>query len=839
MPRQVSPSTVLQTGTLLATWLFKLGAFSARRAWVVLTAWLLILIGAVTFAATSGGSLSTTMSVPGTPAQVLIDDLQKSFPSASRGSGQVVIHTTNGSAFTAAQQKAISDLLVKVDDVAGVDSVVNPFSTTAERTKFETQITQGLAQIASAKTTLAAQQKQVDAGKAALDQAAAAMPAAQAEIALAPQRGQLAAAQKQLDDAKATLSSKESELLAGQQLLTAASQMRLVSADGSAAVATVFFDAPGSQVTSAEKNAVVSAFQASPIDGVTVEYTSNLTQNLDGLMGPGELVGLGIAAIVLFIMLGTLVAAGLPVLAAIIGVGISVGTTFGLSKWVDMTSTTPMLGLMLGLAVGIDYALFILNRHRNQLKAGMKVRASIALANGTSGSAVLFAGVTVIIALIALNLTGIQFLGLMGTVGAASIVVAVLVALTFTPALLSLLGMRVLSKKERAAVPAEDHHTEDHVSVKPVFANRHPWVTAIASIIALGIIALPVSTMRLGLPDGSAEPIDSTQYRAYSITSDKFGEGVNGQISTIVKLDEPLTGAALTKAEAEMATRLMKVDNVVAVAAAGTSTDNKTILFQVVPKEGPSALSTEKLVFELRALSPEFVDTWHGTLGATGFTAVQIDISKTLSDALPLYLTTVLILALIVLLMVFRSILVPIVAAGGFLLTIFATLGAVTAVYQWGWLGEVFGVHDPAPILSFLPTILIGILFGLAMDYQLFLVTGMREGFVHGQNANDSINHGIHLSRRVVVAAAIIMISVFGSFGFSHLTMIRPMGFGLGLGVLFDAFIVRLLIVPAVMTILGKSAWWMPKWLDRILPDVDVEGAKLERPGGAASKATS
>lgn len=820
----------------MATWLFKLGAFSARRAWIVLTAWILLLLGAVTFAATSGGSLSTTMSVPGTPAQVLIDDLQKSFPSASRGSGQVVIHTSNGSAFTAAQQKAISDLLVTVDNVPSVDSVVNPFSTTAERAKFETQITQGLAQIATAKATLAAQQKQLDAGRAALDQAAAGMPAAQAELALAAQRAQLTAGQQQLDDAKATLTSKESELLAGQQLLTAASQMRLVSADGSAALATVFFDTPGSQVTSAQKNAVVAAFEKSPIDGVTVEYTSNLTQNLDGLMGPGELVGLAIAAIVLFIMLGTLVAAGLPVLAAIIGVGISVGTTFGLSKWVDMTSTTPMLGLMLGLAVGIDYALFILNRHRNQLKAGMKVRASIALANGTSGSAVLFAGVTVIIALIALNLTGIAFLGLMGTVGAASIVVAVLVALTFTPALLSLLDMRVLSKKERAAVPAEDHHTEDHVSVKPVFANRHPWVTAIASIIALGIIALPVSTMRLGLPDGSAEPIDSTQYRAYSITSDKFGEGVNGQISTIVKLDQPLTGSALTSAEAAMATRLMKVDNVVAVAAAGVSSDNKTILFQVVPKEGPSALSTEKLVFELRALSPEFVNTWHGTLGATGFTAVQIDISKTLSDALPLYLTTVLILALIVLLMVFRSILVPIVAAGGFLLTIFATLGAVTAVYQWGWLGDIFGVHDPAPILSFLPTILIGILFGLAMDYQLFLVTGMREGFVHGQSANDSINHGIHLSRRVVVAAAIIMISVFGSFGFSHLTMIRPMGFGLGLGVLFDAFIVRLLIVPAVMTILGKSAWWMPRWLDRILPDVDVEGAKLERSGGAATR---
>lgn len=813
----------------MATWLYKLGAFSARRAWIVLTAWILILGGSISFAALSGGKLSTTMSVPGTPAQLLVDKLQTSFPSASRGSGQVVLHTTDGSAFTAAQKTAIAAQLAKVDAVSNVDMVLNPFATTEQRTQMQNQVDAGLAQISAAKAQLTKQQATLDASKAALDQAAAAMPAAQAELALATQRAQLAAGQKQLDEAKATLATKETELANANTLLLASANYRLVSSDNSAAVATVFFETPGNAVTAEQKAAVVTAFENNPVSGVAVEYTTNLTQNLEGLMGPGEVVGLVIAAIVLFIMLGTLVAAGLPVVAALIGVGISAGLTFGLSRWIEMTSTTPILGVMLGLAVGIDYALFILNRHRNQLKAGMPVRASIALANGTSGSAVLFAGVTVIIALVALNLTGIDFLGLMGTMGAVSIATAVLVALTFTPAVLSLLGMRVLNRKERAAVPAEDHHTEDHVSVAPVFANRRPWLTLVASILALGVIAVPASTMRLGLPDGSSEPTDSTQYRAYSITSDKFGAGVNGQIATIVELDQPLTGAALTAVEADMTKRLMKVDSVVAVAAAGTSADNKTILFQVVPKEGPSAVSTEKLVFALRDLSPEFQQTWKATLGATGFTATQIDISKTLSDALPLYLGTVLVLALIVLLMVFRSILVPIIAAGGFLLTIFATLGAVTAVYQWGWLGEIFGVHDPAPILSFLPTILIGILFGLAMDYQLFLVTGMREGFVHGQNANDSINHGIHLSRRVVVAAAIIMISVFGSFGFSHLTMIRPMGLGLGLGVLFDAFIVRLLIVPAAMTILGKSAWWIPKWLDRILPDVDVEGAKLER----------
>ena len=335
--------------------------------------------------------------------------------------------------------------------------------------------------------------------------------------------------------------------------------------------------------------------------------------------------------------------------------------------------------------------------------------------------------------------------------------------------------------------------------------------------------------MRLGLPDGSSEPVDSTQYKAYKITTDAFGAGSNGAIVAVATIDKPLDAAGKLALQAESAAKLFALKNVSAVLPGGVSKDGKTYVYQIIPTTGPASVETQNLVYDVRALEDTFASELQSTLGVTGLSATNIDVSKKLADALPVYLATVLLLSMLLLMVVFRSIAVPILASAGFLLTVLATMGSITAVFQWGWLGAIFGVHDPGPILSFLPTIIIGILFGLAMDYQLFLTSGIREAFVHGKSAKESINYGIRLSRSVVIAAAIIMISVFGGFAFSHMAMIRPMGFGLGVGVLFDAFIVRLLLVPAFMSLLGKAAWWMPKWLDRILPDVDVEGAALER----------
>ncbi len=887
----------------MAQLLFRLGQFSAKRAWLIVATWVLVLGLAMGAAFGLGGKLSSSMTLNGTPAQTVIDQLKKSFPSASRGSGQVVFHTTTGEPFTASQKSAINKALESTSALASVDGVMNPFTAQAAKdakiaeladaqkklanapadlaaaqakiddgrkqiaaaqAKLDAgqkQVTAGVAQVAAARpglltnkaqleaalaqapgnATLTAQLAQVNGGLAKLDETSATLAASQAQITagvkeLAAQKAKLDAGQADLTKARNELPAQAEKLAWGEQLLAAATNYRAVSADGQTALGAVYFKTPLSDVSPEAKASVVSALSAAEIPGVSIDFSKELATSLGTLVGPGEMAGLLIAAIVLFIMLGTLIAAGLPVLTALLGVGVSALGAFGLSAFVEMNSTTPTLAVMLGLAVGIDYSLFILNRHRRQLKAGMDVRHSIALANGTSGSAVLFAGMTVIIALLALNLTGIGFLGLMGTIGAAAILIAVLAALTFTPALMRFTGLKVLSRRERRlrAQILDGNLPEVSEKVKAkrdreVWAAKHPVVALLGTVAVLAVVALPLLTMRLGLPDGSSEPVESTQYKAFQLTSEGFGAGFNGQITAAVTFDKALVGDGVLKAQAEIATDLMKAKNVVSVVAGSASADNKTLVFSVVPKDGPASVSTENVVTELRALAPEIETQTGGQLGVTGMAPINIDISQKLGAALPLYLGTVLGLSILLLILVFRSIWVPIIASAGFLLSVLASMGAVTAVYQWGWLGPVFGVHDPGPIMNFLPTILIGVLFGLAMDYQLFIATGIREAWAHGESARSAISHGVRAGRAVVIAAAIIMVAVFGSFAFAESTMIRPMGFGLGIGVLIDAFLVRLLLVPALLRLLGDKAWWLPMWLDRILPDVDIEGAKLER----------
>ena len=868
----------------MAKLLYRLGFGSAKRAWLVIITWIMVLGMTVGAMVLGGAKLSSNISIDGIASQKVIDQLKQNFASASGGTAQIVFHKPDGTGFTEAEKAAISSALKTVSTMGGVAEAIDPFTTQADLQKKRADAADGTQKLIDGQTkiddgrqAIVDGQKKLDDGKTKLDKAEADLkvqsakleagikaaqaqgaPAAAIEPLLAnraqiaagfatikKQRAALVDGQAKLDDAavkldkaQVTLDKNTIKLKYGQQLLATSANFGTVSKDGSTALANIRFDLPINSVDKNDFKEIIKTVDAQKLGAVQVEYSKEFVNDLSSLLGAGEVLGLVIAAVVLFVLLGSLVAAGLPVISAILGVGISATATMAFASLVEMNSTTPMLGLMLGLAVGIDYSLFILNRHIRQLKAGVELRESIGLATGTSGNAVVFAGLTVVIALAALNLTGIGFLGLMGTMGALAIVVAVLIAITFTPAMLGLLGMRVLSRKARrtlsesrtANLPDANSAEQNAPSTKKhIWVNRHPWLSVLAAAIVLTIAALPSSAMRLGLPDGSSEPTDSTQYRAFKLTTDAFGAGFNGGIVTVAQLPAALNADDKLKLQAEMATDLFALKNVDAVLPGGVSHDGKTYVFQVVPKYGPASVETEKLVYDVRDLSTSFEQKYHSSLGVTGMTATNIDVSKKLADALPLYLGTILILSMLLLLLVFRSIAVPILASAGFLLTIFATMGGITAVFQWGWLGQVFGVHDPGPILSFLPTIMIGILFGLAMDYQLFLTSGIREAFVHGKAPRDAINYGIRLSRSVVVAAAIIMISVFGGFAFSHMAMIRPLGFGLAAGVLFDAFVVRLMLVPAVMSILGKAAWYLPRWLDRLLPNVDVEGEALER----------
>ncbi|WP_299519217.1 MMPL family transporter [uncultured Serinicoccus sp.] len=698
---------------------------------------------------------------------------------------------------------------------------------------------------------------EIEAGQAQLDAGREQLAAAQAEIdaqreQLEAGEEELASGEEELESSAAELQDGEAEVAQGEEDLAAAARLadltdgfRVVSEDGTTALTQVSFADAEGFIPPETTEAIQRIGNDVESEGVQVDFSKEITDDLSSLLGPGEVIGLVIAAVVLLVMLGSLIAAGLPILMALVGVGVGLTGALALSAFIDMQSITPVLALMLGLAVGIDYSLFLINRHREQLRRGMPVAPSIALAVGTSGNAVTFAGLTVIIALVALTLTGIPFLGIMGIVAAATVAIAVLVAITLTPAMLSLMGERVLPRRARSGAVQGRHEespTEQADDLGRGWAarvQRHPWLSLAGVLLVVGALAWPTAQLRLGLPDGGTEPAGSTAYTTYDTVREEFGAGANGPVLVVAELDEPVAegDTALFTTQADLGEELAAVDGVEQVLPAGVNDDRDVLAFRVQPEGGPADASTEALVDRLGPAVEQIGQDQGATLGLTGQTVANIDVSEQLADALPIYLVVVVGLSLILLLLVFRSVVVPLLATGGFLLSIGAAFGAVVGVYQLGFASSFFGVNEAGPILSFLPILLIGILFGLAMDYQVFLVSAMREEHVHGREARDAVVAGFNHSARVVTAAAIIMISVFAGFVWAHLTMVRPIGLGLAVGVLVDAFLVRMTLTPAVMSLLGERAWWLPRWLDRILPDVDVEGANLERHLGTSTGA--
>ncbi|WP_308798260.1 MMPL family transporter [Agromyces silvae] len=831
----------------MAELLYRLGTFAARRAWTVIIAWVGILaVAGIGFAIGFKG-LATSFDIPGTASGEVTEELQERLPDFSGASGTVVFETDDGSALSDDQRSAISDLVASGADLPDVASLVDPFEADAQLTDQRQQVVDGRQQLEDGRAQLDDGQVQLDAARAELEAGQAQLDAARAQAeaagapaaALAPldaQQAQLDAGLAQLETQQATidasraeLTSGEAELARGEELLGLADGIGVVSEDGSTALVNVAFTEPRLELPEESKQAVIDHFESEPVDGVQVSFSTDIAQGVPSLLGIGEIVGVIFAAVVLLVMLGSVLAASLPIMTALVGVAIAALGSLAFSGVVQMASVTPILGVMLGLAVGIDYSLFIINRHRKQLLEGADVGESVGLANGTAGNAVVFAGTTVIVALLALNVTGVPFLGLMGTVGAIGVAVAVLIAVSLTPALLGLIGVRVLGRRARARI-GEVHH--DDTGAKPM-SNWRAVATVLATAAALLTIAIPALSMRVGLPDGSSEPHESASYQAFATTEAAFGAGATGPLLVTAALPDGLDDDAVNEAQLEVARTIADQEHVTAVAPIAVSDDQRLAAFQVVPTEGPNSPTTEQLVRDLRDLPPVDGDI---ALGVAGQAAINIDISENLLDVLPLYLAVVVGLSLLIMILVFRSILVPLIATGGFILSLFATYGAVVALFQWGWLAEPLGIQT-GPILSFLPVILVGILFGLAMDYQLFLASGMREAYVHGAPARLAVARGFRAGRSVVIAAGLIMISVFGGFIFAESTMIRSIGFGLAFGVLVDAFVVRMLLMPAVMHLIGRSAWWIPKWLDRIMPNVDVEGAALERRHHAASPA--
>ncbi|MFT4215018.1 MAG: MMPL family transporter, partial [Microbacterium sp.] len=617
-----------------------------------------------------------------------------------------------------------------------------------------------------------------------------------------------------------------------------------VSDDGQAAIVRLQFDGQATAVSDETKSAlreVAANVRAEMPTGSQVAIGGDLFSQSVPAISLTEAVGILVALFVLIVTFRSLAVAWFPLASALIGVGLAIALIYVSTAFAQVSSTTPMLAIMLGLAVGIDYALFIVARHQDQVRAGIEPEESAAHATGTAGSAVVFAGVTVLIALVGLGFAGIPFLTTMGVAAAVAVAIAVAVALTLTPALLGFSKGRVAGWPRPAARPATRKTARRGFAARWVGAvTRHPVVATVVVVAGLAVVAIPAASLHLALPNAGVQPKTSEARQAYDLTADYFGPGTNGPLivtGTIVTSTDPVTLMDDLKAEIE------QIPGVERVALATPNETADTGLVQIVPTTAPDDPATADLVRELRSHHDEWLERYGVDLKVTGFTAVGIDISDRLGAALLPFGVFVVGLSLILLMIVFRSIWVPIKAAVGYLLSILAAFGVVAAVFEWGWFGDLLHVARTGPVISFMPIILMGVLFGLAMDYEVFLVSRMREDFVHATRraaqageavdarglAVAAVRSGFTASARVVTAAAVIMFAVFAAFVPEGDASIKPIALGLAVGIAVDAFVVRMTLVPAVMALLGDKAWWMPARLDRLLPHFDIEGEAVER----------
>ncbi len=767
----------------MTTLLHRLGGLAYRRPLPFVIVWLLILGSVIGLAVTSGGRISSSMTIDGTPSQQVIDQLHKELPAASGGQGTIVFTVPEGE---------------RLD--------------TGERA----------AAIARGATDITALPVVVDRSTAKAQAPGAQAPGTQAPGAQAPGT-QAPGAQAGSPAATGPTSPPPTQ----RPLVVDGSPVPgvLVSKDGSVAMLQMqFTTAVDALPEGTTDNIVAIAERDTNASGITALPSESL-QAMHPPIGGHEAIGLGVALLVLVLTLGSLRAAGLPLITALTGVAIGVGGAFALSNTITLTTATPALALMVGLAVGIDYALFIVNRQRRLiLIEGLSAADATAKAVATAGSAVVFAGSTVVIALTGLTIIGIAFLTTMALVAATTVALAVLIALTLIPAGLGFLGEGVVSTKARANGRAMIAKEETRFGNRWVSRLvRRPWVAVVGVVAILGLAAVPAFTMRLGMPTGATDSLGSSSRQSYDAITRGFGEGFNAPLIVVA---HPKEKATLDEQSIASITRgLTATDGVTAATPTGMSPDRSLALFTVIPDAGPDDEQTAQLVQTLRDPGLDVANSADLTLGVTGLTAVNLDISERLADVLPEYIAIIVGLSLILLLVVFRSLVIPIKATIGFLLSITATFGLTTAVFQWGWLMGLVGIDTGGPLLSFLPIMVTGILYGLAMDYQVFLVSAMHEAKAHGMPARAAIVHGFDHSSRVVVAAAIIMTSVFAGFVFSNDPMIKQFGFALAVGVMIDAFLVRMTFVPAVMSLIGEHAWWLPKWLDRLIPSIDIEGS--------------
>ncbi|MEV0249985.1 MMPL family transporter [Nocardia sp. NPDC050712] len=747
----------------MSVWLYRWGKFAFRRKWVVLPVWLLLFLILGVLGNGLKEPMSNDFSMPNLPSERATDILDKHFPGMSEG--------------------------FKFDAVTGTYVIGAP-----------------------------AGQKLTD-------------PANQAAIAdLIGKVGQLGIVDHSKPIVDPIAATEKLGCLVPDADPSKCSGAPLNVLNKTAPDTVAFFSVPFTitdftKVTADDRKAAYDAADSARAAGLTVEMSGSIAMEQEMPSGKSEMIGMGVAFIVMMITFGAIVAAFVPIVTAIVGLGAATSLIFLGTSVLSVPSFTTFLATMIGIALSIDYALFIVSRYKHELAVQNSPEEAAGVALGTAGSAVVFAGLTVIIALVGLSIVGVRFLTFMGLGGAVAAAFAVLTAITLMPALLGALG-RFLFKPKLPFIAKDDPEDDNVVSVGTRVARviaKAPWVTLVLSIVILGLLAAPAAGLNLGLPGEDSMPKTSTVRKAYDLRTEGFGPGSNGVLQVAVDLSnvpEDRRVPALTA----LHDKLASYSDMDYVTEPTMSQDGSGALIEGVPKDGPNAKGTKDLVSEARDAEAQLKSEYGMEYGITGTTAIYADIDHVLLSKIVPYLAIVAGAAFLLLIAVFRSVLVPLTAALGFLLSMAATFGATVLIFQDGKFGLI---KDPHAIVSFLPIMLIGLVFGLAMDYQVFLMTRMREEFVHGKSPTQAVINGYHHGARVVTAAAIIMISVFGSFLLETDATAKSMGFALAIGVLLDAFLVRMVLIPSLLVLLGKWAWWMPKWLDKIVLNIDIEGTKL------------
>ncbi|MCX4983647.1 MMPL family transporter [Streptomyces sp. NBC_00572] len=610
-----------------------------------------------------------------------------------------------------------------------------------------------------------------------------------------------------------------------------------VSEDGHTAYATVTFREQADDIPEAQALALVDTAKAAANDSLSVELGGSavaLTEAPGGHIA--EVVGVAVAAVVLFLAFGSLAASALPIATALVSVGIAYSGIVLLGHLMTVADFAPMLGMLVGLGVGIDYALFIVTRHRRGLKRGLSVAEAAETAVATTGRAVVFAGATVCIALLGMLILRLSFLNGVAIAASLTVVLTVAASVTLLPALLSLIGMRALSRRERRALAEHGPQPElptGFAARWSAFVERHPKLLGLVAAVVMGVLALPTLSLHLGTSDQGNGPATATTRQAYDLIAEGFGPGTNGPLTLVAGLDGADDRVALDQLPAALsATR-----GVASVSPVTYNSSGDTAVLTVVPESSPQSKATSELVDRLRTdVIPEAEAGSSLQVHVGGVTASYDDFAEIIIGKLPLFVGVVIALGCLLLLLAFRSIGIPLKAAAMNVAAVAGAFGVVVAIFQWGWGSELLGLGSSGPIEPFLPVIMVSVLFGLSMDYQVFLVSRMYEEWLETGDNRRAVRVGLAETSRVINSAAVIMIAVFLAFVLSGDRVIAMFGIALAAAVALDAFVLRTLLVPALMHMLGGANWWLPKWLDRLLPRISIETPECREAADARGK---